>query len=232
MLVKPKRIPTISMKIFAIACLSISTLFAQTTDNSPAAVELVRLKFGGGADWYNGPTELPNLAAFAKSNAGIAAFSTGRFVEPASPEIFSFPFIFMCGHGNVFFTDREAANLRKYLENGGFLLVNDDYGLDAAFRREMRKVFPDKEFVELPFDHSVYHYFFDFPAGLPKIHEHDNKPPQGFGIFVEGRLVVFYAYESDIADGWDDPSVHGDPEEKRTQALRMGTNILFFALTN
>ncbi len=195
-------------------------------------VELVRLKFGGGSDWYNGPTELPNLAKFVRERTGINVFATGKYVEPASEEIFKYPFIFMTGHGNCYFTDEEAANLRRWMEAGGFLLVNDDYGLDKAFRREVKKIFPDRELVELPFEHEIYHCYYDFPSGLPKIHEHDGKPPQGFGIFVDGRLVLFYVYESDIADGWDDPSVHGDPPEKRLAALKMGTNILIYALTH
>jgi len=217
--------------IISIAALLSGISFAQD-ESSPDAVELVRLKFGGGSDWYNGPTELPNLAKFVKEHAGINAFATGKYVEPSDPEIFNYPFIFMTGHGNCYFTEEEAENLRKYLESGGFLFVNDDYGLDKAFRRELKKIFPDKELVELPFDHEIYHCFYDFPNGLPKIHEHDGKPPQGFGIFVNGRMVLFYDYEADIADGWDDPEVHGDPPEKREAALKMGTNILIYALTH
>ena len=199
---------------------------------SPDAVELVRLKFGGGSDWYNGPTELPNIAAYVRENCGVNIFATGKYVEPLDEDLFSYPFIFMTGHGSVQFTEQEAQRLRQYLEAGGFLFVNDDYGLDKSFRREVKKIFPDKELLELPFDHPIYHCFYDFPSGLPKIHEHDGKPPQGFGIFVEGRLVLFYDYESDIADGWDDPEVHNDPPEKREEALKMGTNIIIYALTH
>jgi len=212
--------------------LILSVAFAEQMQISPDAVELVRLKFGGGSDWYNGPTELPNLAEFVRLNTGINAFSTGRFVEPLDEELFSYPFMFMVGHGNCFFSEREASRMRQYLESGGFLLVNDDYGLDAAFRRELKKIFPDKELIELPFDNEIYHCFYDFPNGLPKVHEHDGKPAKGFGIFIEGRLALFYVYESDIADGWDDPDVHGDPPDKRETSFRMGTNILVYALTH
>ena len=218
-------------KIIKISAILIFTSFA-FAQQKPDAVELVRLKFGGGSDWYNGPTELPNLAKFVKENAGINAIATGKYVEPLDEEIFNYPFIFMTGHGNCFFTQAEAEKIRQYLYAGGFLFVNDDYGLDKAFRRELKKIFPDKELVELPFDNEIYHCFYDFPNGLPKIHEHDGKPPQGFGIFIDGRLALFYDYESDIADGWDDPDVHGDPPEKRQAALRMGTNILVYVLTH
>lgn len=208
-----------------------SIVLGQKTMSATDAVELVRLKYGGGADWYNGPTELPNLAKFARENAGINVFATGKYIELKDKELFNYPFIFMTGHGNCYFDEDEARRLRQYLEAGGFLLVNDDYGLDPSFRREIKKVFPDKELVELPFDHPIYHCFYSFPNGLPKIHEHDNKPPQGFGIFVGKRLALFYVYEADIADGWDDPEVHNDPPEKRLAALKMGTNILIYALT-
>ena len=220
-----------TFKIHMISILLLSMAFAQSgklTDR----VELVRLKFGGGGDWYNGPTELPNLAQFVKANAGINVSATGKYVEPLDEDIFKYPILFMTGHGNCFFTDKETANLRLWMNAGGFLLVNDDYGLDKSFRRELRKIFPNKDLIELPFDHDIYHSYYDFPSGLPKIHEHDAKPPQGFGIFSEGRLVLFYVYESDIADGWDDPSVHGDPPEKRDAALKMGTNIIVYSLIN
>ncbi len=195
-------------------------------------MELVRLKFGGGSDWYNGPTELPNLAAFVRKNCGVNVFATGKYVEPLDEDLFSYPFIFATGHGSMQFTEQEAQRLREYLMAGGFLFINDDYGLDKSFRREIKKVFPDKELLELPFDHLIYHSFYDFSGGLPKIHEHDGKPAQGFGIFVDDRLVLFYDYESDIADGWDDPDIHNDPPEKREEALKMGANILIYALTH
>ncbi len=206
--------------------------FAASQDSLAGALELVRLKYAGGGDWYNGPSELPNLAEFVSKNASIPIYHRGKYVEPMSQELFNYPFLFMTGHGNVTFSNEEAARLRKYLMNGGFLFVNDDYELDKPFRRELKKVFPDKELVELPFSHDIYHCFYNFPNGLPKIHEHDKKPAQGFGIFHDDRLVLFYAYEADIADGWDDPRVHNDPPEKREKALKMGTNIITYALTN
>ncbi len=220
-----------TFKILMISIVLLSMAFAQSGKYTDR-VELVRLKFGGGGDWYNGPTELPNLAQFVKANAGINVSATGKYVEPLDEDIFKYPILFMTGHGNCFFTDKEAANLRLWMNAGGFLLANDDYGLDKSFRRELRKIFPNKDLIELPFDHDIYHSYYDFPSGLPKIHEHDGKPPQGFGIFSEGRLVLFYVYESDIADGWDDPSVHGDPPEKRDAALKMGTNIIVYSLIN
>jgi len=205
-------------------------LFAENITSGD--IELVRLKYSCGGDWYNGPSELPNLSSFIRENTSLSIFTVGKAVEILSDELFNYPFLFMTGHGNVTFSNEEVIRLRKYLENGGFMFVNDDYSLDAAFRREIKKVFPQAELVELPFSHEIYHSFYNFPNGLPKIHEHDDKKPQGFGIFHEGRLVLFYAYEADIADGWDDAQVHGNSEEKRTAALKMGTNIIIYALTN
>ena len=154
-----------------------------------------------------------------------------EFVEIGSENFFSYPVVWLTGHGNIVFSDSETRRLRTYLENGGFLYVDDDYGLDKAFRREIKKVFPDEELVELPFSHGIYHAHFSFPNGLPKIHKHDDKPPQGFGLFLDGRLVLFYTYECNLGDGWADPRVHNDPEEKRIAALQMGTNIIVWALT-
>ncbi len=206
------------------------SMFGQALESG--GVELVRLKYGGGGDWYNGPSELPNLADFARGNTGMNIVSRGKHVEPMSEELFLYPFLFMTGHGNVSFSREEAARLRTYLENGGFLFVDDDYGLDESFRKEIAEVFPDKELVELPFSHPVFDSPYNFPNGLPKIHEHDEKPAQAFGIFHEGRLVLLYSYESNVSDGWDDESVHGNPPEIRQKALKMGTNILVFALSN
>jgi hypothetical protein len=155
-----------------------------------------------------------------------------KFVDIASDEIFSYPFLFLTGHGNIVFSDDELVRLRKYLEGGGFLYIDDDYGLDKFIRREMKRVYPDKDFVELPFSHKLYHIVYDFPAGPPKTHEHDGKPPQGFGIFIDKRLAVYYTYESNPSDGWDDPEVHGDPPDKREEALRFGTNLVIYALSN
>src|SRR4030067_2613279 len=191
---------------------------------NPSAVTIARLKYDGGGNWYWGRSAIPNLHKFMKENTKIAIEDNEVVVTATDPELFRYPFLFLTGHGNVRFSDDEVSALRTYLENGGFLFANDSYSLAESFRREIARVFPDKELVELPFSHPIYHCLYDFPNGLPKIHKHDGKPAQGLGIFQEGKLVVFYAYESDIGDGWEDPQVHNDPPEKREQALRMGGN--------
>ena len=195
------------------------------------AFQIARLKYDGGGDWYNGQTEEPNLLNFIKQNTNIKVNAEYTFVDISSNDIFSYPFLFMTGHGNVVFSDDEIARLRKYLEEGGFLYADDDYGMDKSFRVEMKKIFPDKDLVELPFNYGLYHDFYDFPSGVPKTHEHDGKPPQGFGIFIDNRLAVYYTYESNPSDGWDDPDVHNDPPEKRQEALKFGTNIVVWALS-
>ncbi|MCX6138096.1 MAG: DUF4159 domain-containing protein [Ignavibacteriales bacterium] len=192
---------------------------------------ITRLKYAGGGDWYNDPSAEVNLLLFARQYAGIDADPKYEFAELGSDNLFSCPFLFMTGHGNIVLSDYEIRRLRQYIENGGFLYADDDYGMDKAFRREMKRVFPDAELVELPYSHGLYHCKFDFPNGPPKTHEHDNKPPQGFGIFLKGRLAVYYTFESTPSDGWADPEVHKDPDEKREEALRFGTNILVWALT-
>jgi len=203
--------------------------FGQKPPN-PNAITLARLKYPGGGDWYWGNSALPNLIKFIKENTHINISDEEAVVSIMDENLFSYPFLFMTGHGNIKLSDAEVERLRKYLTSGGFLLANDSYGMDQAFRREMKKVFPEEELKELPFSHGIYHSYFDFPNGLPKIHKHEGKPAQGFGIFYKGRLVAFYAYESDIGDGWEDPQVHNDPPEKREQALKMGTNILVWAI--
>ncbi len=190
--------------------------------------QLARLKYRGGGDWYNDPDVLPNLAQELTKRVGICVAPDEAVVDVGSKEIFNYPFLYLTGHGNIRLTDEEAANLREYLENGGFLYADDDYGMDKSFRREIKKVFPEKELVEIPFNHPIYHIFYDFPNGLPKIHEHKPGPPHGYGIFVGGRLVVFYTYNTNISDGWT-PN-HNDPEEKREQAFRMGVNIVLYSL--
>ncbi len=187
------------------------------------------LKYSGGGDWYANPTALPNLIRFCNRTIGTNLDDNYVTVEVGSPELFNLPFIHMTGHGNVVFNDQEAENLRMYLEAGGFLHIDDNYGMDPYIRVAMKKVFPELDFVEIPFDHPLYHQKFSFPQGLPKIHEHDGNPAQGFGLFHEGRLVCFYSYESDIGDGWEDESVHDDPPEKRLEALQMGANLIQFA---
>jgi len=194
-------------------------------------VSVAVLKYKGGGDWYANPTSLPNLVNFANAEIGADISNDVVAVEVGSNEIFQYPFVHMTGHGNVVFSSSEAENLRKYLVAGGFLHIDDNYGLDAYVRREMKKVFPELDFVELPFSHEVYSSEYSFENGLPKIHEHDNKPPQGFGLIYNGRLVCFYSYECDLGDGWEDASVHNDPEAIRIKALKMGCNILSVAFS-
>lgn len=219
------------------ACITLAVMIigndatAQAKKNE-SAFKIARLKYSGGGDWYNDPLEEPTLLQFVKEHTNIDVDPEHEYVDILSENFFSYPFIFLTGHGNISFTDAEVKRLRKYLESGGFLYVDDDYGMDKAFRREMKKVFPDQELVELPFSYGLYHCHYDFPNGVPKTHEHDKKPPQGFGLFYKGRLVVYYTYESNPSDAWNPSDVHQDPEEKRQEALRFGTNILVWALTN
>ncbi|MCA6078721.1 DUF4159 domain-containing protein [Fulvivirga sedimenti] len=194
-------------------------------------VRIAKLKYDGGGDWYANKTALPNLIDFCNRELNMNLEPEDDVVDVGSPELFLYPYVYMTGHGNVVFSDSDAENLRTYLEAGGFLHIDDNYGLDQFIRIEMKKVFPDLEFVELPFDHPIYDQKFRFSEGLPKIHEHDGKPAQGFGLIWKGRLVCFYSYESDLGNGWEDPSIHNDPEEKRQAALRMGANILTYAFT-
>ena len=219
------------IKAILIFLISISS-FEILSQNDRGVFKIARLKYGGGGDWYNGSSEEVNLLNYIKNNTNIKVKPEYIFVDLSTDEIFSFPFLFMTGHGNVVFSNEEAMRLRKYLENGGFLYADDDYGMDKAFRREMKKVFPDDDFIELPFSHGIYNSFYDFSSGVPKIHEHDKKIPQGFGIFINKRLVVYYTFECNISDGWDDAEVHNDPEVKREEALKFGTNIVVYALSN
>jgi hypothetical protein len=193
---------------------------------------IARLKYSGGGDWYNDPSAEVNLLAFARIHAHIDCDTQYEFVDCSSEKIFSYPFLFMTGHGNISFSDDEVQRLRTYLTQGGFLYADDDYGMDKAFRREIRKVFPEQELVELPFSYGLYSCFFPFPNGVPKTHEHNGKPPQGLGIFYKNRLVVYYTYESNPSDGWADPEAHGDPDSVRQEALRFGTNLLVWVLTH
>lgn len=204
----------------------------RVTPTDPSAFTVARLQYSGGSDWYWGRSALPNLHEFLAQNTNIAVEDKEVNLKATEPELYNYPFLYMTGHGNIKFSDQEVSALREYLISGGFLFANDSYGLADAFRREMGKVFPEKELVELPFSHEIYHSPYKFPNGLPKIHEHDNKPPQGFGIFWEDRLVVFFVYESDIGDGWEDYEVHKDPLEKRQAALKMGANIVTYAMTH
>ncbi|RUT80061.1 DUF4159 domain-containing protein [Ancylomarina longa] len=197
-----------------------------------SSVRIALLKYNGGGDWYANPSSLPNLIAFCNKNNITNIEHEPATVEVGSPEIFSYPFVHLTGHGNIIFSKEEVVNLRNYLLGGGFLHVDDNYGLNTYFRREIKKVFPNEELIELPYSHPIYHQIYDFPNGLPKIHEHDGKAAQGFGIIYKGRLVCFYSYDTDLGDGWEDPSVHHDPEKKHLQALKMGANILSYCFSN
>ena len=207
-------------------------LFFALTSFVPApSFQIALLKYNGGGDWYaNLATSLPNLIKFCNENLGTNINPEQAIVDAGSPEIFNYPFVHMTGHGNVVFSDQEAQNLRNYLIGGGFLHIDDNYGMDKFIRPQLKKVFPELELMELPFSHPVYHQKFDFKNGLPKIHEHDEKAPQGFGIVYEGRLVCYYSVECDLGDGWESPEVHGDSPDARDKALKMGANLVQFAL--
>lgn len=192
-------------------------------------IKIAKVKYQGGGDWYANKTSLPNLIAFSNQILKMNISQTPETVDMTSANLFRYPFIHLTGHGNVNFSEEEVKNLRTYLIGGGFLHIDDNYGLDESIRREMKKVFPELRFVELPFNHPIYHQKFDFPTGLPKIHEHDGKPAQGFGLVYKGRLVCFYTYETDLGNGWENPETYNDPPEKRELALKMGANILQYA---
>lgn len=196
-----------------------------------ATVVIGRLQYDGGGDWYANPSSLPNLIQAVKERTALPVADHERTVQLTGPDLWDVPFIHMTGHGNVRFSPEEIVMLRRYLEQGGFLHADDNYGMDASFRREIARVFPDHPLVEVPLDHPIYHIVYDFPRGLPKIHEHDGLPAQGFGIFLNGRLAVFYSYQTDLGDGWEDSSVHHDPPEKHEAALRMGVNLVTYAVT-
>jgi hypothetical protein len=205
---------------------SAAPLAAQTPE---ATYSLAVLQYRGGGDWYANPTAVPNLARFCSRELGIRLAPDAPYVEVGSPELADYPFVHMTGHGNVTFSPAEARNLRAYLLGGGFLHISDNYGMDPFIRREMKKVFPDADWVEVPFNHPIYKAPYTFRNGLPKVHEHDNLPPKGYGLFVEGRLVAFYDYQTDLGDGWEDPQVHRDPEAVRRKALEMGANLVRYA---
>lgn len=196
------------------------------------SLKIALLKYGGGGDWYaNLETSLPNLIRFCNQNLSTNIDPEQGIVEVGSPELFNYPFVHMTGHGNVVFSPQETENLRNYLVGGGFLHIDDNYGMDQFIRPQMKRVFPELDFVELPFNHPVYAQKFTFTNGLPKIHEHDEKPPQGFGLIYNGRLICFYSYECDLGDGWEDPDIHNDSPDARTKALRMGANLVQYAFT-
>jgi hypothetical protein len=205
------------------------TLFSFGTISSQS---IAVLQYGGGGDWYSNPTSLVNLVSFCNENIETTMKQTPVTVTPNSIDIFDYPLIHMTGHGNVFFAQDEAENLRNYLLSGGFLHIDDNYGMDQYLRKELIKIFPNNELVEIPRDHPIFSYVYNFPEGLPKIHEHDNSRPQAFGIFENGRLLLLYTYESDLGDGWENQEIHNDPQEVRLKALRMGANIVKYAFEN
>ena len=219
-----------SKKLFKAVLVSFSLIsflvLTSFVDPTPPTIKLALLKYNGGGDWYANPTSLTNLASFCNKQLGTNLDDDYATVEAGSADIFNYPFVHATGHGNIVFNDQEAENMRNYLLSGGFLHLDDNYGMDPYVRPAMKKVFPELSFIELPFEHEIYHQKFDFKSGLPKIHEHDKKPPQGFGLLWEGRLICFYSYECDLGDGWEDPDVHKDPEETRQKALRMGANLV------
>jgi hypothetical protein len=193
---------------------------------------IAQLQYDGGGDWYANPSSLPNLAAAIHDRTGVPIWLGPRVdIRLTDPRLRDFPYIYITGHGNIKLTDEEVLILREYLLAGGFLHADDNYGLNESFRREIKRVFPEKELVELPPDHPLYHIFYDFPKGIPKVHEHDGKPPQGFAVFDNGRMLVYYSYESDLGDGWEDPDVHKDPPEIREAALKMGVNLFLYVLS-
>ena len=189
-----------------------------------------RLHYDGGGDWYANPSSLPNLLEAIRSRTPLRVGREEKVVTLAGDELWNTPYIYMTGHGNVHWSDADLVTLRRYLEQGGFLHVDDNYGMDASIRKELARLFPGRPLVEVPLDHPIYHLVYDFPRGIPKIHEHDGKPAQGFGIFLDGRLVVYYSYQSDLGDGWEDADVHHDPPEKHEAALRMGVNLYAYAV--
>ena len=204
-------------------CIAISNLYSQ---------EVAVLKYKGGGDWYGNPTALPNLIAFCNDRIKTRIDSKPQTVEVGSSDIFQFPFIYMTGHGNVFFSDEDAENLHNYLISGGFIHIDDNYGMEPFITKELKKVFPNKDLIELPISHPIFSSAYSFANGLPKIHEHDGKRPQAFGLFHEDRLILLFTYESDLGDGWEDPEIHNDPEDVREKALKMGANIVKYAFEN
>jgi hypothetical protein len=215
-----------ALNISVLFLLLASIGFSQNPD-----LKLALVKYRGGGDWYADPTALPNLIRFCNLELNTNIDPSPATIEPGSIELFNYPFAHITGHGNMIFSEAESQNLRLYLEAGGFLYIDDNYGMDQYIRREMKKVFPGQDFVELAPNHPIYSQKFSFKSGLPKIHEHDNARPQGFGLFIDGRLACFYTYESDISDGWEDPSVHNDPPEVRRKALEMGANIISYVFS-
>lgn len=225
-----RRIGTLSVAAILVMA---GTLSAQITRaGSPALPTIARLQYEGGGDWYANPSSLPNLLGAIRERTGLRIADRPGKVRLTDPDLGDYPYLYVTGHGNISFSDEDLFRLREYLTAGGFVHVDDNYGLDESFRREIRLLFENRELVEVPLDHAIYHIYYEFPNGLPKIHEHDGEPAQGLGLFVDGRLALYYSYQSDLGDGWEDASVHGDPEEIRESAIRMGVNLFLYALAS
>ena len=201
-----------------------NTVYAQS-------FSVARVHYGGGGDWYSDPSSIPNLLTYLEKNTPISAVDEDVHIKLTDKEVYQYPYLYLTGHGNIRLTENEVISLRSILMNNGFLHADDNYGLDASFRRELKRVFPNKELVPLPNDHPIFHNYFSFPNGLPKVHEHDGEPPQALALFEEDRMIVLYTYESDLGDGWEDASVHEDPWPVREAALKMGVNIIYYSLT-
>jgi hypothetical protein len=210
-------------KIFYLLLLISFTSFSQ---------EIALVKYSGGGDWYANPTSLPNLIKFCNANINTKIKAKPAVIQPSSPDLFSYPFVHMTGHGNVVFSDADATNLRNYLTSGGFLHIDDNFGMDQYVRKEIKKLFPNKDLIEIPATHAIFQKPFLFSNGLPKIHEHDAKRPQAFGIFIDNKLVLLYTFECDLGDGWENPEVHNDPIDVREKALKMGANIINYIFNN
>lgn len=215
---------------FVVAVALVMMSFSPIAISPPPSMQFAVLKYHGGGDFYANPTSVPNLVQYCNKNLKMNISPEVPFVEAGNKDIFNYPFVHMTGHGNVVFSAAEAENLRLYCMAGGFLHIDDNYGMDQFVRKEIEKIFPGEKLVELPYSHFIYHSKYDFPKGLPKVHEHDNKAPQGLAIIKEGRVVLFYSYECDLGDGWEDPEVHKDSEETRTRALKMGANLVWYAV--
>jgi len=228
---KNKRSKTDQWRSMATWLLGLFMILMHGSFSTEYSVSLAKLKYTGGGDWYANRTALPNLATFCNEQLNTNIDPQDNAVEPSNSSIFNYPYVYMTGHGNVVFTDEDATNLRRYLEAGGFLHIDDNYGLEKFIRPQMKKVFPELDFVELPFDHPIYHQKYEFPNGLPKIHEHDGKPPRGYGLIHKGRLICFFDVESDLGNGWEDAGIYSDSEATRLKALQMGANIIQYVFT-
>jgi len=227
-----RRIALLGLWLLVWAAWPATHAHAQLAASPDAEFRIARLKYGGGGDWYSNRSSLPNLLRAVRERTTIKAAESEAVVSPLDPELSSYPYLYATGHGMIRFTQQEAAALRRYMLSGGFFHVDDNFGMDPHFRQAVKTLFPDRDLVELPYSHEVYHCFYQFPQGLPKIHEHYGGPPHGYGILDQGRVVLFYSYNTDLGDGWESPEVHNDPPDKREAALRMGVNLVVYALSH